>query len=139
MEITFIIICIAILIAMPLFTGWIRKTRTAALVSKLYFVVAYLLIITSIVLFAATNKALYNTYEICVMCGGSGTEVEGAQCMICQGAGEILTSHTSFSIPWLYPICMIVLGIYTAIFSFALRFFAEHSGIDSRSSTAKSE
>ncbi len=134
MEILFIIACIAVALAVPLFTGWIRKPRTAALVSKLYSVIAYALFVTSIILFVVAEETLYSIYEARVLCGGSGIEVSGMQCAICHGAGEILASHAASTIPQLYPICMILLGLYIAIFSFALKSLAEPSGKNRRSS-----
>lgn len=121
MEILFVIICIAIALAIPFFTGWIRKPRTASLVSRLYSIIAYGLFVTSAVLFVGAGRTSCDIYEACLICGGSGIESSGTQCMMCQGAGEILVSQASYSISWLYPSCLIILGLYIAIFSLALK------------------
>lgn len=120
MEILFIVICFAIVFAIPFLTSWVRTKRTATVISRLYFVIAYLLLIASIILLIAPGKTSYSFYEVCTMCSGSGMEADGTQCALCCGAGKTLENITSYSVSQLYPICMIVLGLYLGIFSFAL-------------------
>lgn len=121
MEILFIVSCMAVVFVIPFLTAWVRTRRTATIISRLYFVIAYLLVMVSIFLFIAPGKTSYSFYEVCAMCDGSGAEAGGTQCSICCGTGEILSTLISYSVARMYPICLIVLGVYIGIFSFALK------------------
>lgn len=128
MESLFLIICFATVLCMPFFTSWISKLRTAILVSRIYCIAACALFTASIALFITMGESSSSLYDLCAVCEGSSIALNGAQCAVCQGAGEAIASYAAGSVPWLYPMGMIVLGIYIAIFSFALKQLAARSG-----------
>ena len=115
----------AIAFLIPFLTGWIRTKHTATVISRLYFVIAYLLIMVSIVLFIAPGKTAHSFYEVCAVCDGSGMDASAIPCSICHGTGEIISTLISYSVARVYPICLIVLGVYIGIFSFALKVLSE--------------
>lgn len=121
MEIIFIGLCIAIGIGIPCSVSYIRKLKTARLVSLIILVFAVTMLAAGIILFAVTEVTTCSTYEICTMCEGYGFTPAEEQCLVCKGAGKTLATTTMYSISLLYPVCMTVLGIYAMILRFALQ------------------
>ena len=120
METCFIILCILIAIGIPCYDRRIRTLKEARVVSKVYLFFAILLFLFGIGLFAFTREISYTTSVICEVCNGSGIKSNGKPCIFCMETGEYVVSDVLYSIPLLYPGCMVALGIYTILLRFPL-------------------
>ena len=121
MEALFVIFCIAIGISIPCYSHSISSLKTARIVSKVYLIFAITLFAIGMGLFMVTTEIPYTTHETCDICGGSGIRPNGKPCLLCLETGEYVVSGVLYSIPLLYPTCMVALSIYTILLRFALQ------------------
>lgn len=126
LEISFIILCLAIAISIPCYGRRIRVLKEARIASKVHLVFAVMLFLLGIGLFAFTKQISCTVPTTCEICSGSGIRPNGKPCLLCSEKGEYLVSEVSYTIPLLYPACMIALSIYTILLNIPLLELIEH-------------